>query len=154
MKKRLMIGMSTACLLVLAGSVVGQNFRADPIYGEYTLQAGFSPDPQTFHVTAGGESEVRDLGLPRVCEGRITAAAPDLSINYEAGRFPITFFVRSEADTTLIINGPRGAWHCNDDTWGLNPRIRFSDPVSGQYDIWVGVIGERPEPAILHMTER
>ena len=41
--------------------------------------------------------------------------------------------------TTLIVNGPTGAWFCADDTYGtLDPTIDITDPGSGAYDIWVG----------------
>jgi serine protease Do len=43
-------------------------------------------------------------------------------------------------DTTLIVNDPTGAWHCNDDASGntLNPLVVLTQPRAGQYDIWVG----------------
>jgi hypothetical protein len=43
----------------------------------------------------------------------------------------------------LVINGPDGRWHCDDDggVRNLNPMLMFETPQGGQYDIWVGLYG-------------
>jgi hypothetical protein len=44
--------------------------------------------------------------------------------------------VESEADTTLVIQGPGGVW-CNDDNQGKNPAIA-GDWLAGEYRVWIG----------------
>ena len=39
------------------------------------------------------------------------------------------------------MNAPDGRWYCNDDANGLNPQVWWSNPMSGQYDIWIGTYG-------------
>jgi hypothetical protein len=144
-------------LFVLLSTIVfsAQNFRAEPIYGTIELRAGFEEDPVTFEVTAGGSTRVQEeLSLPPSCEGYIEPSAPDLSVNYEAGEFPLRIFVDSQVDTTLIINDPLGQWQCNDDAFGTNPAKNFNNPPSGQYDIWVGTFDPQRARATLYLTEK
>jgi len=51
---------------------------------------------------------------------------------------PLWIGARSKADVTLVGNLPNGRWICNDDFQGTNPGIVMRQPMSGQYDIWVG----------------
>jgi len=77
-------------------------------------------------------------------------------LNYNAGSYPLIISVRSNADTTLVVNGPDGSWYCDDDggNQGLNPSIRFNGPSSGRYEIWVGTYGNSSlQPAELHISE-
>jgi len=136
---RRIILLGAACAL-LGAAASAQDYGLEPTYGEIDLSAGFTPDPHTVQVTASGSRDARDLGGD--CRGSI-ANAPDYRLNYSAGTFDLTISVDSESDTTLVVNGPGGAWFCDDDGGeGLNPRLDFSDPASGQYDIWVGSYSE------------
>ncbi len=137
----------------IGGTQLAQNISGTPLYGSFNLRAGFTPDPFTVNVTAGGGTNAATLGIGSGCVGNITTAQPDVRVNYQSGSLPLSFFVRSNADTTLIINGPDGRWYCNDDFDGLNPRVRFNRPASGQYDIWVGTFGSSTAPATLGVTE-
>jgi len=40
-----------------------------------------------------------------------------------------------------------------DSGGNLNPLLKFANPQSGQYDIWVGTIGKDTAPAVLKITE-
>lgn len=115
------------------------DFSLDPAYGAVDLQAGFTPDPHTKEIAAGGTIDASSLGGN--CVGWV-ARAPDYRVNWTAGSGanPLIFSVQSDADTTLVINDAQGNWVCDDDggNEGLNPAISFSNPVSGQYDVWVG----------------
>ncbi len=110
----------------------------DPAYGVLDLHTGFTPDPATVAIQAGGGYDASGLQAPG-CVGFI-AQAPDYRVNYQSGALPLIFSVASDADTTLVVNTPDGQWHCDDDSGeqGMNPSIRFDQPQSGQYDIWVG----------------
>lgn len=110
-----------------------------PAHGQADLIFGFSPDPHTVGIAAGGDVDASSAG--EGCWGYVEAAA-DYRIFYEADGFPLIFGVDSATDTTLIVADPDGNWFCNDDTNGLNPEIAFDTPLSGQYDIWVGTFSQ------------
>ncbi|GGK48072.1 peptidase S1 [Salinarimonas ramus] len=122
--------------LAVTVPVVAQNYNRNPAFGTFRLGAGFSPDPYSINVRAGGTRNAAQLGS--ACAGSI-ADAPDVRIQYQAGSFPLSFTVRSNSDTTLVINDPNGRWYCDDDSAGnLDPLVRFNQPSSGQYDVWIG----------------
>jgi len=149
---------------ILAGLVLGAILSAPPVLaqdarlpaagGEIRLEAGFTPDPLRVSVAAGGAIDVQeDASLPSACVGLI-AAAPTFEVRYRSGARPLVFRARSEGDTTLIVNGPDGRWRCDDDgAGGFNPEVRFDEPQSGVYDVWVGVFGGGHAAAELIVTE-
>lgn len=113
------------------------NFSLPANYGSTALTSGFVPDPFTRGMTSGGSVDVSYLGGG--CRGFATEA-PDFSVNFTAGAFPLLrFYFIGSGDTTMIINSPSGSYFCNDDSFGtLNPTIDFNSPSSGRYDIWIG----------------
>lgn len=120
-------------------------------YGEINLNSGFTPDPYRVNLTAGGSIEASTVS--NSCVGKV-AAAPDFQIAYSAGNLPL--YIRTEAgiDTTLVVNGPGGEWYCDDDSGeGNNAEVRWTKPVSGTYDIWVGTYGDSTGAASLLITE-
>lgn len=118
------------------GSAEAQNWRLNPSYGSVTLNAGFLPDPRTRTVRAGGDQHFTGGGG---CPGGgWFANAPDYRLYYRAGNYRLSIYVRAPGDTMLLVNDPTSTWFCNDDANGLDPGIQFSNPASGQYDIWVG----------------
>jgi hypothetical protein len=121
-----------------------------PTFGGKKLVAGFTPDPFTKDVVAGGPIQTSLGGVTAW-----VAKAPDFRLNYTAGNFALTFHVKSTADTTLLIRTPDGKWLADDDGDGFpNPKIKIDKPLTGQYDIWVGTIpqGQTPQ-AKLFITE-
>lgn len=117
-----------------------QNYRLNPTFGTVNLNSGFLPDPYTTSLQAGGSIAASNVGSN--CRGYV-ADAPDYRLYYQSGRFPLHIFAQSGADTTLVINDPSGRWFCDDDGYGsLNPLVSFSNPASGQYDIWVGTYSQ------------
>lgn len=142
-----------AAVLAVALSMpsVAQNVMGSPSFGTLNLRSGFLPDPRVVPVTAGGRNDASRLGSG--CLGSI-ANAPDVRVNYQAGSLPLHFYVTSNDDTTLVINGPDGQWYCNDDTNGLNPAVSFANPGSGQYDVYIGHYGQGAGvPARLQVSE-
>lgn len=117
-------------------------------YGAVTLKAGFTPDPFKINIQAGGPVRTNLGGV-----NAFVAKAPDLNLHYTKGNFPLIFRVKSEADTTLLINLPDGTWVANDDSDGVNPAIRIAKPQSGRYDIYVGTFRNGLAPATLFITE-
>lgn len=113
------------------------NWRAQPLYGTVELSSGFSPDPHTTSIRAGGGTENPVSGSE--CAGYINADAPDVDLNYESGSYPLTIDATSETDVTLLVYTPDRQWVCNDDGGdGTDARISFDDPRSGNYNVWVG----------------
>lgn len=142
-------------LSAIALRASAQDYGYDPIYGTITLSGGFVPDPHTVSLQAGGSVDASD-SLGGSCVG-IIAEAPDYRINFTAGSYPLIISVDSAYDTTLVINNPSGDWYCDDDSGqyrGHNPSIRFNNPQSGQYDIWVGTYNSGSTAnAVLHISE-
>lgn len=153
-----LVGLSLGLGSLAVGAAVAQswpNWQATPLYGTVNLSAGFTPDPYTVNLHAGGGTNVNDLNLGWDCRGYIAASQPDFRVHYTThSSYPLSFMVDSAADTTLVINGPDGLWYCNDDFDGHNPMVMFDPPSSGQYDIWVGRYGSSStHSAQLHVTE-
>ena len=128
----------------------------EPAYGTTGLVSGFDPDPFVTPIDAGGDYDASQLGVAG-CVGFI-ARAPDYRINWTAGqtKLPLVFSVLSDADTTLVVNGPQGNWICDDDSGNgaLNPSITIADPASGQYDVWVGTFQSgAAQKATLNVSE-
>ncbi len=145
------VGLAVALLSVDSGSAFGQDYKLKPNFGTKTLRTGFTPDPFFKQVIAGGNKTVIAAGIRM----RITEA-PDYRIQYTAGdTLPLSFYVRSQADTTLLINMPNGQFIADDDSGGnLNPLITLKRPMSGQYDIWIGTFNNgKTAPATLYVTE-
>jgi hypothetical protein len=151
MKKLHVLVMAASAAAIFAIPAAAQNVSARPTYGTLNLNAGFSNDPRSISLQSGGQIDASRLGGE--CRGFI-AGPPDYRVNYRAGSLPLTVSVRSDADTTLVINGPDGRWYCNDDANGTNPAFTFRSPRSGQYDVYVGTYGSSNlRPARLFVSE-
>jgi len=143
----------------LTAPAIAQDYTLPPTFGVISLETDFLPDPNWISLLAGGSnrSEYTDQATGNRCVGHF-ADAPDLRVHFGAGDlgYPLSFYVDAREDTVLLVNTPDGAWHCNDDSQGLNPAVTFDTPLAGQYDIWVGTYapteGEYP-PATLSITE-
>lgn len=146
--------MSTLALvsaLSLAAPAFAQNAGLDPNFGSRSLSAGFTPDPYSIDVVAGGDVDAARLG--RGCVGKISDA-PDFRLTYDADGLPLAFRTRAASDTTLVINGPDGTWYCDDDSWSDgDAEVRFNRPQSGVYDVWIGTYGDQPASGVLILTE-
>jgi hypothetical protein len=136
-----------------ATPALAQDTSASPNYGTLRLQSGFTPDPRVVNVRSGGSIDAQSIDSG--CQGYISNA-PDVRVVYRAGSLPLIISVDSSADTTLVINAPDGQFYCDDDGGreGLNPMIRFDNPESGRYEIWVGTYGSSANSrARLHISE-
>jgi hypothetical protein len=148
----------------LASARVQPDYSLPPAFGSVSLRTGFTPDPYVVEVLVGGELSAnsalsgQNIGQAgdRRCRGNI-AEAPDFRLQYEAGDFlPLIFRVDADFDTTLVVNGPDGTWYCDDDSGpGTQAEMRWENPQSGQYDIWVGAYSSSRnyEPAVLEISE-
>ncbi|MFT6400414.1 MAG: hypothetical protein ACJAYU_005185 [Bradymonadia bacterium] len=146
MKTRILASLA---IVSLAASASAQDTTQEATYGTISLEAGFVPDPNETSLMAGGSVTVTEVG----CAGNV-AAAPNLELTFTGGENPLHFYVTSDSDTTLVVNGPDGEWYCSDDENGYNPAVAFEPGLSGVYDIWVGTYDSGAHvPATLHITE-
>ena len=130
------LGVSTLAVLGFAlPALACPNVGGDPIYGDVSLSAGFTPDPHRVSLSAGGSTSAANCISGT--EGYV-ADNPDVNFYFSGNTSGLTFSVTSDADTVLIINTPDGSWLYNDDASGLNPSIRVRNPSEGLYNIWVG----------------
>ena len=141
---------ATAALMLVAPAAQAQDTSATATYGSVRLNSGFTPDPHSVSLTAGGSIDATSVGSP--CRGSI-ARAPDYEVTYSAGSLPLYITSTSSSDTTLVVNAPDGRWYCDDDTNGNNPLVTFTSPRSGTYDIWVGTYGGGTASATLAISE-
>ena len=139
--------------LVWGSGAMAQDIGRTPISGTVNLDAGFTPDPKIVSVTSGGRHDTSQ-SIGGACTGFVSGA-PDVRVNYNtASTMPLIFSVTADGDTTLVINGPDGRWYCNDDTNGLDPQVRFDNPNTGRYEVWIGTFGGREQmPARLAISE-
>lgn len=143
---------SLACALTLPAQA--QDYSLEPTYGTVTLEPGFPEDPIAVELHSGGSVDASTLG--GACVGFISTH-PDYRVNYIAGTNPLYFVVVSDADTTLVVNGPDGTWSCDDDSDSaddFDPLVAYPAPASGQYDVWVGTYkNDSLHEATLYVTE-
>jgi hypothetical protein len=152
MKTAAFLAAALACA-AMAAPAPAQDTGAPATYRELELDSGFSGDPRVIPLSAGGSIDATRLGSP--CEGFI-AGPPDVRLTYNAGSLPLIISVAADSDTTLVVNAPDGRWYCDDDTGEgpLNPMVRFNDPATGRYEIWVGTFRDTdPQPARLYISE-
>jgi len=142
-----------------AGELNPPNPKLKPRHGSVELKHGFTPDPFTKPVSAGGDSKTELGGV----KAHVTNS-PDFKLHFTAEVLavdqlpaPLRIYVESKADTTLLVNLPDGTWVANDDGGGnKNPELRFGRPQTGWYTIWVGTFQKTPVEGVaatLHISE-
>ncbi len=136
----------------LVTTTSAQNTNTDPNFGTLNLSTGFQPDPTTVGVVSGGT--INAANVANGCVGFISNA-PDVRVNFAGGSLPLILSVNSSEDTTLVVNAPDGQWYCNDDGGNnMNPSVRFNNPRSGRYEVWVGTYGVNSNySGTLHVSE-
>ncbi len=137
------------------GSGSGGEGRPDlslePTSGRASLSAPLSPDPHTVSLSAGGDVDVdvADCGYGYV------ARAPNYNVTYSGSGSTLYFFVRSDEDTTLLINKPDASWVCDDDSLGdSNPVVTLTSAPAGLYNIWVGTYSGDAASATLYISAK
>lgn len=121
------------------------SFCPDPSIptNEHIYSAAQLASAQNFNDIAGGNV---DLGACQTVSGHghITQRANHtfiLTDNPRSGN--LEFRVNSSCDPVLLVYGPNGQWHYNDDSNGLNPRLTITGAAPGAYDVWVGTFGSQ-----------
>lgn len=137
--------------LVVAAPASAQNKpnpNLNPTFGAVTLASGFGNEFAK-DLVAGGQLSV-NIGGVRAH----VAKAPDFRLNYTKGDAPLVIRASSVGDTTLLVNLPDGTWVADDDSGGgLDPLLRFPNPQSGRYDIYVGTFQKDNIAATLRISE-
>lgn len=145
-----------------AQSSSGPNWEPAPLYTTVEVGVDFDNDPRTVSIEAGGDKSAEGVG-PN-CGGFINWEKPDVDVNYETSKDPgtvagnekLSFYVKSEVDTTLLVFTPDRKWVCADDISeaNLNPSVTFDRPLAGNYNIWVGTYDHGDtKDATLYVTE-
>lgn len=130
-----------------------------PHHGAHRLSAGFSPNPFSHRVTAGGRiaAEQALSGHTIVegfCFGFITRE-PTMRLTWTGDGQPLFLSATSDVDTLLLVNAPDGGWWCDDDSAGsLNPGLTIDTGQSGVYDIYVATFSpDETAPATVHVSQ-
>lgn len=133
--------------IMLVGVLSTEQARAQacPDWSLQGSQLSYGSDqlwtPQSVGVTAGGNVNLGNC--PNVPGHGYIIQGPDFDLDFfenNAGR-DLEFRVQGSCDTVLLVNDASGNWHFNDDSSGVDPRIRVSRAPAGAYDIWVGTYG-------------
>ncbi len=90
--------------------------------------------PATLALAAGGADRNPIPGSG--CSGFITTGAPLATVEHGGG--PLSIYVTSGTDTTLLVGDPSGRWQCSDDANGSNPAVSYPSAPAGTYAVWVG----------------
>lgn len=123
--------LTLAVVLLAAAPLHAQPRRqAAPQFG--TLDAADAP--ASVAIEAGGPDRNAIPGSG--CSGYIRNAAPVATVQHTGG--PLSIYVTSGTDTTLLVADPSGRWQCSDDASGSNPGVTFAAGESGAYTVWVG----------------
>lgn len=113
---------------------LGMDRSLPPGFGSVTLASGFTS--QQIDLQAGGDIDA--FAVSANCAGYI-AQAPDYVVSYGATNgSAFSLSVTSTEDTTLVVMDPGGNLFCNDDDLDLNPGLVISNPMQGDYAVWVG----------------
>lgn len=104
--------------------------QAAPRFG--TLAAAAAP--ASVDIEAGGPDRNAIPGSG--CSGFIQNSTPVATVTHTGG--PLSIYVTSGTDTTLLVSDPSGRWQCSDDADDVNPGVTFSNGQAGAYTVWVG----------------
>lgn len=107
---------------------------------------------QSTGVTAGGPVDL--AACPSVPGHGHVIQQPDFTMTLmnNPQAWDMDFAVNGTCDPVLLVHGPDGQWHYNDDFDGLNSRLRVAGALPGEYDIWVGTFGTTNCQATLTAT--
>ncbi len=126
-----LLGLLTALSLLFIGS---NAFAGHP--ATY-LSPGSLPNWHEFSGWGGGEHDASRHGASETgpCRGWVSGD-PSHVFTFTGEFSQLIMRVSSNADTTLLVEGPRGTL-CNDDSFGLDPSIGGTWP-AGTYNVYVG----------------
>jgi len=115
------------------------NTAAPPLLGTLDFGPETRIDPRLIFDVTPSTFEAR--GLAEGCVGFINPDAPDLVINALPGLPQLMVYMVSDSDGVLVVVGPDGTLHCNDDFDALNPGVMIPNPQPGPYAVFAGTYG-------------
>lgn len=110
------------------------------MYANFTLGAGFTPDPQIGTGTTGGGVAASTYGGH--CTGMIDST-PDHRLTITS-TVTLRLAVTSTTDSSLVVRGP-GKVLCDDDSGGQLDAAVVDSFRPGEYEIYVGHLGQAGE---------
>lgn len=131
------LGMPRPYTLTLTEGVDSPVAGAGAPYANFSLGAGFTPDPQIGTGTTGGDVQASTYGAQ--CTGMIDST-PDhvLDITSTVG---LRLAVTSTTDSSLVVVGA-GKVLCDDDSGGALDAAVVDTFRPGAYEIYVGHLGQ------------
>lgn len=120
-----------------------------------TLTPGAEFEP--VEIEAAGTVPAFELAVEGTqCNGFI-GEAPDYTFAWSGATDELRIFFEGDADATLLVVGPNGTVWCADDVLtgtNSNPLLTISDPVEGNYAVYVGRLNsENPVAGQLTVTD-
>lgn len=115
------------------------NSAAPPLVGTIDFGPDTRIDPRLIFDLTSSTFEARNLA--DTCVGFINPDAPDVVIQAAPGLPQLMVYMVSDADGVLVVVGPDGVLHCNDDFEGLNPGVMIPNPQPGAYAVFAGTYG-------------
>lgn len=112
------------------------NTAAAPAVGRIPFGPDTRIDPRVIFDIARSSRRVPVPGDR--CAGHITPDQPDVVVETRPGLPQLMVYMVSDADGVLVVVGPDGQVHCNDDFDGLNPGIMIPNPEAGDYAVFAG----------------
>lgn len=101
--------------------------------------------PDSFVVTAGGQTRVANCSLPTGFGHATATPSLSLDLSQMEGYSRLEIEVESSCDTTLLVRDAFGNWYYDDDGADepLMPLLNLENTaaLNGQVDIWVGTFG-------------
>ena len=136
---------------------------AAPRAGALEARGGFEADGLALdlEVEAGGTDRVGRIEAVATvddvfCVGYVEAGPPTAAVAYTAdggtGRLAIGATSRDGDDLVLLVLGPDGRVHCNDDYLGADPLVVVEGPASGRYAVWAGTYASTAAPVAATLT--
>ncbi len=128
---------STLAIVLALGAGLG----TDSARADISLNPGFGQT--SISGIAGGGTSLRDVaGKAETATGSCLGfgkGQADQILRLNSGFRDLTVVVKSNMDTTIVVQGPGGTW-CNDDFQGKNPGLD-GQWQAGEYKIWIGTQG-------------
>lgn len=126
------------------------NPAAPPAVARLAFGPATPIDPRVIFDIAPSQTEARGMGAG--CVGFVTPSQPDVVISVQPGLPQLMVYMVSELDGVLLVVGPDGTIHCNDDFDGLNPAVMIPNPQPGDYAVFAGSYGGQGGIATLGVT--
>lgn len=95
-------------------------------------------------ATLHPESAMSPLGPDDYhCAGYSRFDAADAVLTLDANERTMSIFAMSDTvDLTIAVRGPDGTVLCNDDSFGLDPAVSFTNAQAGDYHVFVGAYSQ------------